>query len=64
MRKLKVAGFLQFGQAVLLKCRVVIGVEAIHTQYFVATRKQFLGGVHADKAGGTREHDFHGASFF
>ena len=64
MGKLEVSGFLQFGQAVLFQCGVVIGIEAIHAEHLVTPREKFLGGVHADKPSGTGEHDFHETSFF
>ena len=49
----------QLRQPRLLERRVVVVVQVVQAQHFIAARNEQLGHMHADKAGGTGEEDSH-----
>ena len=50
---------LQLFQPGQLQGRVVIVVEVVHADHFIAPRQQQFGDMHADKTGGSCNQYFH-----
>ena len=53
-------GSVHAAQARFLENYIVVGIEIVHADDFVASREQPLNHVHANESGGTRYKYFHG----